>query len=151
MLQITCMATEINCELTSGPTRVDIVHGTTSITSVIIYLHFLLTTVYKWTFMREKEHHKWVSTFTRKQNTVVMKSITILHPWHSNSGEINFLYSTASRLTLDVNQPPIRLVAWTLFVGVKWQEMKLTIHLQLVPRSRMVALYLHFFPHVFMV
>jgi hypothetical protein len=116
MFQITFMATKINYELISGPTQVDIVHGTTSITSVIVYLHFLLSTVYKWTLMRGKEHN-----FTTKQNTVTIKSTAFLDPWNSISGERNFIYSTAFRLPLGLNQPHIQLVPWSLSVAVKRQ------------------------------
>jgi hypothetical protein len=49
-----------------------------------------------------------------------------------------FLFSTACRLTSRPAQPPIQWVPGAFSLGVK-----LTTHLHLLPRSRMVELYLH--------
>jgi hypothetical protein len=54
------------------------------------------------------------------------------------------LYSTASRSALLLNQPSIQWVTGVLSPGLK-----LTDNLHLVPRSRMVELYLHS-PYIFM-
>jgi hypothetical protein len=55
-----------------------------------------------------------------------------------------FLFSTASRPAL---RPTLSYIKWVLEVnspGVKWDEsVKLTTHLHVVPRSRMMKLYLH--------
>jgi hypothetical protein len=48
----------------------------------------------------------------------------------------NFLFSTSSRLALGLTQPPIQWVAAALSPGVSGCGVKLTTHLQLVPRSR---------------
>jgi hypothetical protein len=52
------------------------------------------------------------------------------------TGEI-FLFSIAERPALGPTQPPIHYTR-----GVKLQGVKLTTHLHLVPRSRMVELYI---------
>jgi hypothetical protein len=54
-----------------------------------------------------------------------------------------FLFSIASRPAVGPTQPPIQWVPWALSPGGKRQGVKLTTHLHLVPRSRMVELYLH--------
>jgi hypothetical protein len=48
----------------------------------------------------------------------------------------NFLFSTSSRPALGPTQPPIEWVPGVLSQGVKRGGVKLTTHLQLVPRSR---------------
>jgi hypothetical protein len=48
-----------------------------------------------------------------------------------------------SRLVLGPTQPPIQWVPGVLSPGVKRQDVKMTTHLQLVPRKRMVELYFH--------
>jgi hypothetical protein len=51
-----------------------------------------------------------------------------------------FLFSIASRLALGPTQP---LIQWIRGAGRDSQDMKLTTYLHLVPRSRVVELYLH--------
>jgi hypothetical protein len=48
----------------------------------------------------------------------------------------NFLFSTSSTPVLGFTQPPIQWVPEVLFPGVKRPGVKLTTHLQPVPRSR---------------
>jgi hypothetical protein len=48
-----------------------------------------------------------------------------------------FVFTTESRPTLGPTQPPIQWVAGVLSLGVKRPGVKLTTHLNLVPRSRM--------------
>jgi hypothetical protein len=50
----------------------------------------------------------------------------------------NFIFSTASRPNMGPAQPPIQ---WVL--GVKRPWLEAVTHLHLVPRSRMVELYIH--------
>jgi hypothetical protein len=45
--------------------------------------------------------------------------------------------------SLGPTQPPIQCVTDVLSPGVRWKERDLTTHLHLVPRLRMVELYLH--------
>jgi hypothetical protein len=40
-------------------------------------------------------------------------------------------------------QPPVQWVPWVVRPGYTSRSMKLTIHLHLLPRLRMVELYLH--------
>jgi hypothetical protein len=55
-----------------------------------------------------------------------------------------FLFSTASRSALRPTQPYIQWVLEANSPGVKWDKgLKLTTHLHVMPRSRMVKLYLH--------
>jgi hypothetical protein len=54
-----------------------------------------------------------------------------------------FLFSTAFRPALGPTNPPIPRIPAAISPGVKRPGMKLTTHLHLVPRSRMVDLYLH--------
>jgi hypothetical protein len=53
-----------------------------------------------------------------------------------------FLLSKWSRPTLGPTEPSIQWVLGALSPGVKRRDVKLTTHLQLVPRSRLVHLYL---------
>jgi hypothetical protein len=48
----------------------------------------------------------------------------------------NFFFSTSSRLALESTQPPIQWVPRVLSPGESGRGVKLTTHLQLVPRSR---------------
>jgi hypothetical protein len=66
----------------------------------------------------------------------------------NNRGKI-FLFSAASRPALGSNQSPIKWAPEALSAGIKYRRVKLTTYLHLVPRSRMVELYLHS-PYVFM-
>jgi hypothetical protein len=54
-----------------------------------------------------------------------------------------FPFSTAFRLVLGPNQPPIQWFSGHFPRNKEAGGMKLTTHLHLVPRSRMVELYLH--------
>jgi hypothetical protein len=46
-------------------------------------------------------------------------------------------------------QPPVQRVRGMISLGIKQQDVKLTTHLHLVPRSRTVELYLKLPPYVF--
>jgi hypothetical protein len=54
-----------------------------------------------------------------------------------------FLSSTESRLALGPTQPPIQWIPGALSRGVNGRGMKPTTHLHLLPKLRMVELYLH--------
>jgi hypothetical protein len=60
----------------------------------------------------------------------------------SRQGTI-FIFSTASKQTLGPIQSHIQWVRWAHPQGYSGRSVKLTTHLHLVPRSRMVELYLH--------
>jgi hypothetical protein len=53
-----------------------------------------------------------------------------------------FLFSIVSRLALEATQHPIQWVSGALSLGKNWQRHE-TDHSHLLPRSRMVELYLH--------
>jgi hypothetical protein len=55
----------------------------------------------------------------------------------------DFAYPAPSRPALGPTQPPVQWVPGALSLGVNGRVVKLTTHLHLVPRSRMVELYLH--------
>jgi hypothetical protein len=74
---------------------------------------------------------------TFKRNTISCISGT-----HSRQGKI-FLFSTASRPALGLTQPSTQRVPGAISQSVKWPGIKLTTHLYLVPRSRIMELYLH--------
>jgi hypothetical protein len=63
--------------------------------------------------------------------------------FNSWQGQEIFLYSTISRLSLELTQPPSQWVPGILSQAIKLLGMKLTAHLYLVSRSRVVELYLH--------
>jgi hypothetical protein len=69
-----------------------------------------------------------------------MKLTTHLHLVGFDSWQEHeiFLFSTASRPVLGPTQPPIQWVLGALSLGVKWPGVKLTTHLHLVLRVRMV-------------
>jgi hypothetical protein len=78
---------------------------------------------------------------------IALYSYGIRAGWPSNCSSILgrveiFLFSTGSRLTMGPTQPLIQWVLGTLLPGVKWEGCEAD-HLHLVPRSRMVRLYLH--------
>jgi hypothetical protein len=54
-----------------------------------------------------------------------------------------FLFSTVSKLALGLIQPSIQWELGHFLQGLSGQGVKLTTHLHLVPRSRMVELYFH--------
>jgi hypothetical protein len=54
------------------------------------------------------------------------------------------LFSTVSRPALGRNQPHIRRVPGALTPEIKRPSMKLTTHLHLMPRQRMMKLYIHY-------
>jgi hypothetical protein len=62
----------------------------------------------------------------------------------------NFLFCTSSRPALGSIQPPIEWVSGALSPGVKGPGVKLTTHLQKMPRSRKMWLYTSTPPYAFM-
>jgi hypothetical protein len=58
-----------------------------------------------------------------------------------------FLFSTAIRLALGPTQSPIQWVPGAISLGINRPGVKLTTHLHLVPRSKIVELYLQSFPN----
>jgi hypothetical protein len=60
-----------------------------------------------------------------------------------NLRNVTFLSFATSRPVLGPIQPPIHWITGALHPGVKWHSVKLTTHLHLVPRSRMMELHLH--------
>jgi len=64
-------------------------------------------------------------------------------------GAGNFLFDSVSRLALGPTQLPIQWY-WGLLWGVSGWGMKLTTHLQLVPRLRMHGAMLPLPQHIFM-
>jgi hypothetical protein len=68
-----------------------------------------------------------------------------LEDWCSIAGrEKNFLFSTTSRPNLGSIQPTIHWVLAVIFPGVRDQGVKLTTHLHLMSRARILELYLYF-------
>jgi hypothetical protein len=75
--------------------------------------------------------------YARTDGSRVISRI-LLDDRSSSSGRgKNFLFSIASRLALGPTQPPIQWVPWGDFPrGWSGRDVKLTPHLQLVPKSR---------------
>jgi hypothetical protein len=69
--------------------------------------------------------------------------------FNSWQGQEIFLCSTAFNPAVGPTQSSIQLVAGALPPGTKWPGVKLTTHLYLMPRSRMVEICLHS-PYLFM-
>jgi hypothetical protein len=62
----------------------------------------------------------------------------------SSPGRVkNFHFSIPSRPALGSTQPPIKWLSGALSRGLSGRGVKLTTHLQLVPRARNVDLYIH--------
>jgi hypothetical protein len=59
------------------------------------------------------------------------------------AGTRNFLFFTAFMPALGPTQPPIQRIPVALSSGLSGRDVKLTIHFHLVPKSRMVELYIH--------
>jgi hypothetical protein len=54
-----------------------------------------------------------------------------------------YIFSAASRPALGPSQPLVQWVPAVISLGIKWLGREVTSYLHLVPRSRMVELYLH--------
>jgi hypothetical protein len=60
-----------------------------------------------------------------------------------------FLFPNESIMALRPTQPPIQWVSGTVSPGISGKGVKLTTHLHLMPKLRMVELHLHY-PYVVM-